>query len=304
MYNKLSYLLWAAGYWVRTKIFGQKIPFIGGLVLNESCNLTCRQCRVANRREIKDHSFEEAVAGLKTFYEMGIRSAFIEGGEPFVWKDADYRLEDVIKEARKMGFRTVSIYTNGTLPLETTADTVFVSIDGLKENNDYLRGQTYERIMKNISESLHPNIIINYTVNSRNFNDISPFCREIKKMAKIRGVFFYFHTPYYGEDDLFIPLEQKREIISGILKLKKEGFPILNSVSCLKAASADTWKRPSAVCYVYADRKIYQCCRAFGNYEVCKNCGYLGYLEIIQILKLSPDSIYEALTYISSVRTK
>jgi len=297
--NRLNYLAWAGTYWTKTKLFRQKIPFIGGLVLNESCNLACRHCRVANRKIIEDHSFEEAVTGLKTFYGMGIRSVFIEGGEPFLWKDRSATLETVINTARKIGFRTVSVYTNGTLPLKTNADTIFVSIDGLRESNDKLRGPVYDRIMKNISESEHPNIIINYTINAQNSCDIEKFCITIDNIPKIKGVFFYFHTPYYGTDELFIPLQGKKEIIEKILDLQKKGFRIFNSRSCLKSVAADTWKRPSDICYVYADRKLYQCCRAFGNEDICRNCGYLGYPEILHIMKLCPDSIIRALGYIS-----
>jgi phosphosulfolactate synthase (CoM biosynthesis protein A) len=48
----------------------------------------------------------------------------------------DKKLEDLIKLARNMGFIAVSIYTNGTFKINTSADTLFVSIDGLKKTND------------------------------------------------------------------------------------------------------------------------------------------------------------------------
>jgi hypothetical protein len=95
-------------------------------------------------------------------------------------------------------------------------------------------------------------------------------------------------TPYYGKDKLFLNLEEKRAIIKRIFNLKKKRHKILNSNACLKGVYKDNWKRPSKICYVYADNKLYQCCRAFGNDDICKNCGYLGYPEIIYILKLRP----------------
>jgi len=48
----------------------------------------------------------------------------------------------------------------------------------------------------------------------------------------------------------------------------------------------------------YADSKLYECCRAFGNKDACENCGYLGYPEIIYILKLKPSAIISALNYL------
>jgi len=152
--------------------------------------------------------------------------------------------------------------------------------------------------MSKIKQSKHPSIIINYTINQQNHPDIEQFCQEIAKINQIKGVFFYFHTPYYGKDKLFVNLDEKMAIIKRIFKLKKQGHKILNSTACLNGVYKDNWKRPSKICYVYADNKLYQCCRAFGNDEVCKNCGYLGYPEIIYILKLRPTAIYSALSYL------
>lgn len=289
--------MWALLYWFRTVVLRRSIPFIGGLVLNESCNLNCSQCRVANR-EISDHSFDEAVDGLRQFYDVGIRSVFIEGGEPFFWKDGEKRIEDIITAARAMGFRVVSIYTNGTFPIVTSADTVFVSLDGLRETNDSLRGRGFDRIMANIDLSSHPNMIINFTINSLNRDEIGAFSEEIERHPNIRGVFFNFHTPYYGFDELFLDLPAKRTLISEILKLKKAGRKIVNSTACLKAAFRDDWKRPSGMWLVYADRKMYTCCRALGNDDACRNCGYLACPEVLSILKLRPSAIMSALQYV------
>jgi len=300
MKRKIKYLFYAIRYLFKTKILRQEIPFIGGLVINEKCNLHCKQCDVANRN-IPDLSYEDIRRGLQIFYDKGIRSVFIEGGEPYLWSDGDYNLEDVIKLARKIGFHLVSIYTNGTFPIDVSTDSVFVSIDGLKETTNDLRGNginIYDKVIKNIKESSHPNIIINYTINSRNQNEIESFCEEMSNIEQIKGIFFYFHTPYFGFDELFLDVEKKKQIIKRILNLKKKDYKIFNSTACLKGVYKDNWIRPSKLCYVYADNKLYQCCRAFGNDNACKNCGYLGYPEIIYILKLRPSAIISALNYL------
>lgn len=297
MKNKLNYLLYSFNYLVNTKILGRDIPFIGGLVLNEKCNLRCVHCRVSNRN-IPDLSYRDAEKGLKTFYEKGIRSVFIEGGEPFLWKDGTYHLDDVVMLARKIGFGVVSIYTNGTFPIESLADTVFVSLDGLRETNNMLRNNSYDKAIDNIISSSHKNIIINFTINKKNTHEIEPFCDEMRKISNIRGIFFYFHTPYYGIDDLLLSLEEKKSAINRILELKRRGYRIFNSKACLKSVDKNTWERPSKLCYVYASNEMYQCCRAIGNDEVCANCGYLGYPEIIHILALKPSAILESLHYL------
>jgi len=297
MVKKIKYSLYLMNYLIQTKMFHKEIPFIGGLVINERCNLRCRQCDVANRN-IPDLSYEDVRRGLQTFYDKGIRSVFIEGGEPFLWRDGNHRMEDIVKLARKIGFHLVSVYTNGTLPIEVSTDSVFVSLDGLRETDNTLRSNSFDRVIKNVKASKHPNIIINFTINHANQAEIEEFCDEMKGIEQIRGIFFYFHTPYYGYDDLFLNLEEKRAIINRILALKRKGYRIFNSSACLKGVYADNWVRPSKLCYVYADNKLYQCCRAIGNSDACRNCGYLGYPEIIYILKLRPTAILSAMIYL------
>ena len=301
MIKKISYLAYAANYYFRTQILGNNLPFIGGLVINEKCNLYCKHCNVSNRKIIPDLSFTDIKTGLQTFYKKGIRNVFIEGGEPFLWKDGDRQVEDIIKLAREIGFHLVSIYTNGTLPINCTTDSVFVSLDGLKNTTNRLRGNgnnIYDKIIQNIELSSHPNIIINFTINNENKNEIADFCKEIKEIKKIQGIFFYFHTPYYGVDELFIDFKEKRKIILEIIQLKKKGYKIFNSLACLKSIYTDKWKRPSKLCYVFANNQLYECCRANGTKIACENCGYLGYAEIIHILKLRPSSIISALNYL------
>jgi Fe-coproporphyrin III synthase len=297
----LRYFLYSGGYLFKTKILRREIPFIGGLVINEKCNLHCKQCTVSNRVDIPDLSFKQVAEGLECFYKMGIRSVFIEGGEPTLWSDGARKLDDVIMLARKIGFHLVNIYTNGILPIQACADTIFVSLDGLKATNNELRGSgknVFDIVINNIKNSKHPNIVINFTINSKNQNEIEEFCDLISKIKQVKGIFFYFHTPYYGVDELFLTMEQKRDIIKRIFVLKKKGFKILNSAACLKGVHKDEWQRPSKTCYVYANNKLHQCCRAFENPEACKNCGYLGYPEILYILKLRPSAIMSAFNYL------
>jgi MoaA/NifB/PqqE/SkfB family radical SAM enzyme len=299
--KRLEASLFFAEYWIDNKLLGLKSPFIGGLVINEKCNLNCLQCNVKNREGIADLSFEEAGRGLDTFRQMKIRNLYIEGGEPFLWKDREKKLEDIVLLAREKGFELVTIYTNGTQQLISSADTLFVSLDGMKSTNNYLRGNgrnIYDRVIQNIKESPHSNIIINYTINSINEKEIESFCTSLVFIPQVKGFFFYFHTPYFGKDKLYVTPDQKSAIIRRIRSLKKEGFPILNSYAGLKAVENNDWERPSGLSAVYASNKLYPCCRSYGNTEACENCGYLGFAEIEQVMKLKPSALWEARRYV------
>jgi MoaA/NifB/PqqE/SkfB family radical SAM enzyme len=144
----------------------------------------------------KDMDFREAMTAIDTFYREGGRCLYLEGGEPFLWHDGQHHLEAVVDYAHHVGFLTVVVYTNGTLPICTSAETVFVSVDGLRVTHDTLRGVSFDRIMGNIQNSPHRSLYLNYTINSRNQGEIRAFCEYAHGRERIRGIFFYFHTAY------------------------------------------------------------------------------------------------------------
>lgn len=296
---QLPMLVRVAGYGVRS--VGQHYlsknsrPLIRGLVLTNRCNLRCQHCRVTERAT-PDMTFKEACNVIDAYYREGGRCLYLEGGEPFLWRDGAYRLEHIVRHAHDRGYLTVVVYTNGMFPISTTADTVFVSVDGLHETHDALRGKSFDRIIENIQTSDHCSIFVNYTINSRNREDVEPFCMFIDSLHQVRAVFFYFHTPYYGYDALYLSPEERRKIILQLLALRKR-HRILNSRAGLLSALRNDWKRPLAACSVYENGTIYPCCRFGGDAALCRDCGYLSYAEIDQTWKLKPSAVWNALKY-------
>lgn len=271
------------------------MPLIRGLVLTNRCNLRCAHCRVADRGH-QDMDFAEVVTAIDAFHREGGRCLYLEGGEPFLWRDGQKGVDDVVAYAHRRGFLTVVIYTNGTLPMRTSADTVFVSVDGLRSTHDGIRGESFDRIMENIRDSGHPSLFINCTINRRNKDEIAAFCEYMHGIKQIRGVFFYFHTPYYGYDGLHIDSDVKRGILKELLTLRKR-YKILNSRAGLLSALRNDWTRPLDVCSVYEKGVIHECCRYAGDPDLCRDCGYLSYAEIDQTFKMKPSAILSALKY-------
>jgi MoaA/NifB/PqqE/SkfB family radical SAM enzyme len=282
-------------YVVGHHVFGKTAPLIRGLVLTNRCNLRCRHCRVDARGPM-DLDFAEVVAAIDAFHREGGRCLYLEGGEPFFWHDGRQGLDDVVDYAHGLGFLTVVVYTNGTLPICTSADTVFVSVDGLRDTHDALRGKSFDQIMGNIQDSAHPSLYVNCTINNRNKDELREFCEHVHQIEHVRGTFFYFHTPYYGYDELYIELPEKRRILGQLLELRKH-YRILNSRAGLASALRNDWKRPLHVCSVYERGVVFECCRFSHDPELCRNCGYLSYAEIGQTLKLKPSALLNAMKY-------
>jgi MoaA/NifB/PqqE/SkfB family radical SAM enzyme len=291
----MKQILFGIQYIINYHILKKSTPLICGITVTNQCNLQCRHCRISSRG-IKHSSFEELMTAIDKFYHEGGRTLYLQGGEPFIWYDQEYNVDDIVHYSHKIGFVTTIIYTNGTIPLNTSADTVFVSIDGLQRTHDFLRGRTFDRILKNIDESRHPSLYINYTINNYNKDEIQDFCEFINGIRQIRGIFFYFHTPYYGSDDLYIEPDERRDILLKLLQYQKR-YRILNSRAGLTSAFNNDWKRPLDICRVYEKGKTYTCCRYPDDPHLCQNCGYLSYPEIDQTLKLKPSAMLHALKY-------
>jgi MoaA/NifB/PqqE/SkfB family radical SAM enzyme len=270
-------------------------PLIRGIVLTNRCNLRCRHCDVASR-EPADLSFSEVRAAIDEYFREGGRCLYLEGGEPFLWRDGIHGLDDVVGNARRRGYRTVVVYTNGCFPLETTADTVFVSVDGTRATHDALRGPSFERILENVRRSAHPSLYLNCTVNTVNQDELAAVCELVRAEGNLRGVFFYLHTPYYGHDDLELDAGARTRVLDELLTLRRR-YPVLNSAAGLRAALRDDWARPLPVCTVYEKGEVHECCRYSGDPELCRHCGYLSYAEVDQALKLRPTAILGALAY-------
>ena len=105
----MKYLQYGANYIINYRIRKKKTPLIAGLAVTDKCNLRCLHCR-ATDRGIADSRYEEIIDVIDNFYKEGGRSLYLEGGEPFLWRDGRYTLEDIVKYSHETGFLTVVIY--------------------------------------------------------------------------------------------------------------------------------------------------------------------------------------------------
>lgn len=286
---------WGIQYVLCHYLSNRPIPLICGLVLTNQCNLQCRHCRLASRGNQR-LSYRQVTDAIDSYYQEGGRCLYLHGGEPLLWRDSEYGVDEIVSYAHRKGFFTVVIYTNGTLPITTSADTLFVSLDGLQATHDQLRGPSFEKIIDHICRSDHPSIFVNFTINRCNQGEIEDFLSFVHHIRQIRGTFFYFHTPYYGHDELYLEPPNREVILRQLLQYKRR-YRILNSRAGLHSALKNDLERPLAACVVYENGNWYRCCRYPKNPELCKNCGYLSYAEIDQTLKLKPSAIYNALKY-------
>ena len=276
--GKLSRVFNYAGFAWDFLIARRNRPFILGLVITDICNLACKHCRVANIYHTS-MSFDTIQRHLTEQYAAGIRYLYLEGGEPYLWRDRDFHLADIVRFAKQTGYFRVHVYTNGTAPLDKTPDFTWVSIDGIGEIYEKIRGIKVDRVLNHI-RSYDGRYGIVYTVNTINYRHIDEFLTYVNTEFTGVRVMFYFHTPYYGKDHHFLSRPQRLEAIETIAANKRAGLPVMNSHAGLTAMASGNYFHPTNLWRVIDSTGEYQCCRAIGNPDVCANCGYSTCAEI------------------------
>lgn len=126
---------------------------------------------------------------------------------------------------------------------------------------------------------------------------IEKFLRFIQSSElNILGVVFFFYTPYYGYDELFIDFEGRKDIIEKIIQYKRMKLPVFNSYAGLNALKSGKWKRPNRFGAMTDIDGDYICCR-FRAKNVCGNCGYCIFTEITEAQKFKLDAIKNLLKF-------
>jgi MoaA/NifB/PqqE/SkfB family radical SAM enzyme len=154
-------------------------------------------------------------------YDMGVRILFFCGGETFLWKDGEKTVRDLVIEAKEMGFLIVNVVTNGTYPINLPeADLILLSLDGDRDRHNIIRGDTYDRIMKNIEAASSDNICFYMAINQINKDYVRHVCETARDTKNVRAVSFNFHTSYSVKpksidftsfDVFYLPRKQSRE---------------------------------------------------------------------------------------------
>lgn len=267
-----------AGWYLRS-IFGRKDPLVNTMVIHYACNLRCAHCAVtANEGKVsgpRAMSWELAVREMRAEYQKGSRIVFFEGGEPTIWRDDDKGFGDLIDEAHRIGYFVTGYTTNGTGVISEASDAISVSLDGPREVHDRIRAPgVYDMLMDNLGRTTHANIFANMTISQLNKDVVRATAKVVAANPRIKGLMLNFLTP--PPADLTLTLEEKRAVVDEALRLKKEGFPILNTKRALKELLITDY---TDLCpywvssFMLPDGSKYYGCPMRAT-EACRDCGF------------------------------
>jgi len=273
-------------------------PLLAGVKITNNCNLKCIHCPFWRNNNKKSISWTKITKVLKTLYNNGVRIVIFEGGEPLLWKDEkeNKNINDILNYSKKYFFIT-AITTNGTINFsDITSDIIFVSIDGLKNTHNKIRGNTFDLIIKNIENAnKFKKIIANITINKINYDEIIELIKFLQN--KVYGVTIQFFYPYENIEDFSLSTKQKEKIINELINLKNQEYNILDSKSALKSMIYNKWNcKDYLVANVEPDGKInYGCYLKNRTKNIsCKDCGFLAHCEISLAFNLNIAAIINA----------
>ncbi len=236
--------------------------------ITNRCNIRCFYCHhdgmIPQEYEMTSSEMERIAIVAKN---LGIKKIRLSGGEPLIRKD----IVDIVSKISSLGFKDVSLTTNGTLLedysqklKEAGLDRVNVSFDTLKPNtyrfitkSNYLE-QVKKGIKKAVEVGLYPvkiNMVIMRGLNHQEVWDMFQFCKENGAILQIIEL---LKTESCPDTDFFDDYHYDIGIIED--QLKKE--------------ATDIKTRP-----FMQDRKKYfldngeiEVVRPMDNTEFCKNC--------------------------------
>ena len=299
---KISSFLYLAGFGIKTVLFRKKDPILGTIILTDKCNLKCRHCSVNNITAVV-YPYEQIHQEMKQLYSMGIRILFFCGGETFLWKDGKHTVRDLVIEAKKMGFLIVNVVTNGTYPIDLPeADLILLSLDGDRIRHNEVRGDTYDRIMENISKATSDNICFYMAINHINKDAVKDVCLTARDTQNVRAVSFNFHTPYPDTKELALSKEEKAACLNVIKQMIKEGVPVFNLQSAFPYLINNSFPTPCHQCVVMENGKLSTCGRCIETPGLCEQCGYFFVAEYTLLFRGNIKIILEMLrTYLKYI---
>jgi radical SAM family uncharacterized protein len=215
---------------------GQKVPVLAGHKLLYRCNLECKMCPFWRRPDEELLSLADEVRVMDALARAGVSFLGFEGGEPLLRRD----IGPIVKEAHAR-FHT-SLVSNGWLleqrlpEIAPHLDLLFVSIDGIGETHDRLRGipRSFDRAVRGMRASRREvPTVISHTVTRGNLEEAERVV-ELAERLDI-GITVQIAYDYQTADAMSPDHDRLRPTIERLRDLRKSGAPLLESLDYFDA---------------------------------------------------------------------
>jgi MoaA/NifB/PqqE/SkfB family radical SAM enzyme len=191
-------------------------PMVATLIVTDNCNSRCITCTEWRQKSSNELTLDEISSVLTQLKQLGVRGISITGGEPLLRKD----VTDIVRKCSTLRFEDIQILTNGLLLtpdlaeelLESGVTTMGISLDGLKETNDSVRGieGSFEKVisaLKMVGElrdkKYHSTeLYVATTLMKPTLNQIIPLANLVRDLKVKINLNLIDNSPYFLQTDI------------------------------------------------------------------------------------------------------
>lgn len=198
--------------------------------ITNKCNLRCKHCYLG-KLDGQELEYDKVMGITDSIINSNVMEVTISGGECLTYQG----IENIIKKLLKNDIK-VDIFTNALLlkdvlekidsEIENKNSLLFyVSIDGLKENHEKIRGKnTFDKAIENIKYAISKGypVITNTVINKINYNDIIELIILLKTLGVKDVQISNLIVQGNATTDLKISLKEQLALKEKISKLYKE----------------------------------------------------------------------------------
>ena len=232
-----------------------KRALYGTVIVTYRCNAKCNMCDCFNHPTRPEE--EISIETIKKLPQMAFTN--ITGGEPFIRKDISDIVDVLYKKTDRIVISTNGYFTDRIIELckRFPQIGIRVSIEGLKETNDMIRGipngfnRGYEAL-KTLVEMKHPDVGFGMTVQDLNAGDLIPLYKLSDEMNMEFATATLHNSFYFRKNDNKI--EDKEKVTENFKMLIDE---------LLKSKSPKKWFRAyfnyGLINYIQGKKRLLPC---------------------------------------------
>ena len=232
-----------------------KRKLYGSIIITYRCNARCNMCDCFKDPSRPDE--EITLETIKKLPEMAFTN--ITGGEPFIRKDISDIVRELYKKTNRIVVSTNGYFTDRILALcdEFPEIGIRISIEGLQESNDKIRGipDGFNRgytTLKKLVEKGHKDVGFGCTVQEMNAHDLVPLYK-LSDELNMEFATATLHNSFY-----FRKIDNK---IDDKLKVAKAFEELINEL--IKSNSPKKWFRAyfnhGLINYIYGNKRYLPC---------------------------------------------
>jgi len=117
----------------------------------DRCNLRCKYCYNHDGEDKSEYDIKELVRIVDEFISLGCQSFLIQGGEPLVYNEIKALIQHIKSKGCYCAMTTNGVLIDSKITSMIGLDRVQLSLDGLPEINDFMRGKgVYDKVVNNL----------------------------------------------------------------------------------------------------------------------------------------------------------